>query len=386
MRAGAVLDGRYRLIELVGTGGFGQVWKAHDPKVDRRVAVKVLVGVGSSDSDRQVARFAREAAVAGGLSHPHIVTVHDFGSAMHNGQLLAYLVMELLPGKALSTTVAKGPLALPDALYIAACVADALDAAHEAGLTHRDIKPSNIMVRDNGEATVVDFGVTKGSDERHDITTTGVLIGTPAYMAPEALSGTIDHRSDLYSLGCVLYEMATGQRPFTGTSWHLINQHLNEQPTPLRTLRPDAPAELERLVSRLLAKDPGRRPSADEVYDLLEDIYDRHFDNPPPSRGADVTSEVSLSPSEATDGAVVPMRMTAHENCPACATSGDETRVLDCTACRGEGRVASKRRTFSVRIPASVRNGQRIRLKEFGAPGKHGGAPGDLYVTVHVNG
>ncbi|MFH8343004.1 serine/threonine-protein kinase [Streptomyces sp. AM6-12] len=149
---------------------------------------------------------------------------------MHHGRPYAYLVMQLLPGKPLSAVLEAGPLPLPKALYTASCVADALDAAHEAGLTHRDIKPSNIMVRDSGEATVVDFGITKGSDARHDITTTGVLIGTPAYMAPEALAGTFDHRSDLYSLGCVLYEAVTGRRPFTGTSWHLINQHLKSRP------------------------------------------------------------------------------------------------------------------------------------------------------------
>ncbi|MEV5982815.1 protein kinase [Streptomyces sp. NPDC052114] len=387
MQAGTVLDGRYRLITPIGAGGFGQVWKAHDPRVDRLVAVKVLVSDGSADHDRQVARFAREAAVAGGLSHPHIVTVHDFGSAMHHGRPYAYLVMQLLPGKSLSAALeAVGPMPLSTALYAAGCVADALGAAHEAGLTHRDIKPSNIMVRNNGAATVVDFGITKGSDARHDITTTSVLIGTPAYMAPEALSGTFDHRSDLYSLGCVLFEMVTGRRPFTGTSWHLINQHLNEPPAPLRTLRPDAPVELEQLVSWLLTKDPAQRPgSADEVYDLLEEINDCHFgDAPAPSRGADITSEVRLSPSEATDGAVIPMRMTARETCPDCATTGDETKVLDCSTCRGEGRVVSKRHTYKVRVPAGVKNGQKIRLRKLGAPGKHGGAPGDLYVTVHV--
>lgn len=157
----------------------------------------------------------------------------------------------------------------------------------------------------------------------------------------------------------MLFETVTGRRPFTGTSWHLINQHLNEPPAPLRTLRPDTPVELERLVDKLLAKAPAQRlESADEVYDLIEDINDRHCgDTPPPSRGADVTSEVSLTRSEATEGAVIPMRMTARENCPACATTGDETRVPDCSVCRGEGKVASKRRTFSVRIPAGVRNG-----------------------------
>ncbi|PIB04524.1 serine/threonine protein kinase [Streptomyces sp. HG99] len=387
-----MLDGRYRLIEPVGAGGFGQVWRAHDPRVDRLVAVKVLTSDGSTDHDRQVARFAREAAVAGGLSHPHIVTVHDFGSAVRHGRPYAYLVMQLLPGKSLSAVLEAGQLPLPTALYAASCVADALDAAHEAGLTHRDIKPSNIMVRDDGEATVVDFGITKGSnDARHDITTTGVLIGTPAYMAPEALSGSFDHRSDLYSLGCVLFEAVTGRRPFTGTSWQLINQHLKEPPALLRTLRPDAPVELERLVSRLLAKNPAQRPdSADEVYDLLEEINDSYFGDtrpisaPPSSRGADITSEVHLHPDEATAGAVIPLRLTARETCLACAPRGDETRVLACTACKGEGRIVRDQRTLKVRIPAGVKDGQKVRLRELGAPGQHGGAPGDLYVTVHV--
>ncbi|KPC78290.1 serine/threonine protein kinase [Streptomyces sp. NRRL F-6602] len=381
-----MLDGRYQLIEPIGAGGFGQVWRAHDPRIDRLVAVKVLTSDGSADHDRQVARFAREAAVAGSLSHPHIVTVHDFGSAMHHGRPYAYLVMQLLPGKSLSAALkTAGPMPLPTALYAATCVADALDAAHEAGLTHRDIKPSNIMVRKDGEATVVDFGITKGSDARHDITTTGVLTGTPAYMAPEALSGTFDHRSDLYSLGCVLFEMVTGRRPFTGTSWHLINQHLHEQPAPLRTLRPDTPVGLEQLVSRLLAKNPAQRPdSAEEVYDLLEEINDRCFDDAPaPSRGADITSEVCLLPSEATDGAVIPMRMTTSKACLDCATTGDETKVLDCATCKGKGRVL-KQHTYKVRVPAGIKDGQKIRLRELGAPGKHGGAPGDLYVTVHI--
>ena len=392
MQSGTVLDGRYRLIEPVGAGGFGQVWRAHDPRVDRLVAVKVLTSDGSADHDRQVARFAREAAVAGGLSHPHIVTVHDFGSAVHHGRPYAYLVMQLLPGKSLSAVLAAGRLPLPTVLYAASCVADALDAAHEAGLTHRDIKPSNIMVlNDDGEATVVDFGITKGSDARHDITTTGVLIGTPAYMAPEALSGTFDHRSDLYSLGCVLFEAVTGRRPFTGSSWQLINQHIKEPPAPLRTLRPDAPIELERLVGQLLAKDPAQRPdSADEVYDLLEEINDSYFGdtrpigNPPSARGADITSEIHLHPSEAANGAIIPLRRTGTENCPACATRGDETRVLACTTCKGEGRIVRDQHTYKVRVPAGVKDGQKVRLRELGAPGKHGGEPGDLYVTVHV--
>ncbi|KEF04818.1 serine/threonine protein kinase [Streptomyces rimosus] len=386
MQAGTVLDGRYRLLEPIGAGGFGQVWKAHDPKIDRLVAVKVLTADGSADSDRQVARFAREAAIAGGLSHPHIVTVHDFGSAVHDGRLYAYLVMQLLPGRPLSTVLEAGRLPLPKALYTAACVADALTAAHRAGLTHRDIKPSNIRVRSSGTATVVDFGITKGSDERHDITATGILIGTPAYMAPEALSGTFEPRSDLYSFRCVLFEMVTGQRPFTGTSWHLVHQHLNEPPAALRTLRPDAPGELERLVGQLLAKDPAQRPdSAEEVCERLAETGYRHFGDAPPSRGPDLASEVCLSRDEAADGAVIPLRCTTHKTCPACATREDDQAARACTTCQGEGRIIHEQRIHQVRIPAGIREGQRIRLRELGAPGQHGGAPGDLYVTVHID-
>ncbi|MFH9090505.1 protein kinase [Streptomyces sp. NPDC017673] len=384
MQAGAVLDGRYRLIEPIGAGGFGQVWKAHDPKVDRLVAVKVLAGDGGADHDRQVARFAREAAVAGGLSHPNIVTVHDFGSAMYDGRLHAYLVMQLLPGKSLSTVLEAGRLPLSKAMYAAACVADALEAAHEAGLTHRDIKPSNIIVRSSGEASVVDFGITRSSDARHDITTTGVLIGTPAYMAPEALSGTFDCRSDMYSLGCVLYEMVTGQRPFAGTSWRLVNQHLNEQPAPLRTLRPDAPAELERLVSRLMAKDPAQRPASADVWAALKEINDRYFGSTPPSRGKDIAHDIDVTQEEAADGAIIPLRITAHKPCPACATRTDEKAARACTTCKGEGRLIREQHTYKVRIPAGIRDGQKVRIRELGGPGKHGGAPGDMYVTVHV--
>ncbi|MFI5649279.1 protein kinase [Kitasatospora sp. NPDC051705] len=138
-----MLDGRYELVERIGAGGFGQVWEAYDPKVDRWVAVKVLAADGSPDSSRQVARFAREAAVAGGLFHPSIVTVHDFGSTVHDGRQVAYLVMELIDGDPLSAALKDGPLGRAETLDIAYRVADALAAAHDADLVHRDIKPAN---------------------------------------------------------------------------------------------------------------------------------------------------------------------------------------------------------------------------------------------------
>ncbi|MFG3499299.1 protein kinase [Streptomyces sp. NPDC047928] len=384
MQAGTVLDGRYRLIEPIGAGGFGQVWKAHDPKVDRHVAVKVLTEDGSEGNERQAARFAREAAVAGGLSHPHIVTVHDFGSAMHDGRLYAYLVMQLLPGKPLSAVLEAGRLPLPDALRTAACVADALGTAHETGLTHRDIKPSNIIVHPNGTATVVDFGITKGSDERHDITTSGVLIGTPAYMAPECFSGNFDHRSDLYSLGCVLYEMITGQRPFTGTSWHLINQHLNEQPAPLLKLRPAIPPELAKLVTRLLAKNPDDRPAdAFAAMLALRGIERRYYDGDSPSRGPDRYVRSAVTPWLAAHGAIKGLRLTDPRPCPACASMRSAHGAADCDACQGVGEVFVET-THRVRFPPGVRAGQRLRLRGLGWPGRNGGETGDLFVVVRI--
>ncbi|MFI5945573.1 protein kinase [Streptomyces uncialis] len=385
MRAGTVLDGRYRLTGPIGAGGFGEVWEAHDPKIDRRVAVKLVAaaGDGGVDSDRRVARFAREAAVAGGLSHPNIVTVHDFGSTLHQGRLYAYLVMELVAGKPLSAHLTAGPVPLPNAVYTAGRVAQALGTAHEAGLTHRDIKPSNIIITPGGEPKVVDFGITKSTDTRHDITATGILIGTPAYMAPECFNGTFDHRSDLYSLGCVLYEMLTGQRPFNGTSWHLVNQHVNETPPPVAGLRPDTPPQLVHLVDGLLAKNPADRPPvADKVAALLRGIYSGFGENPP-LRGQDISSDVQLTPDEATNGAVLPLRINASKTCPACSARPGRAASEGCVPCEGTGRV-KEAHTVRVRMPAGVRDRQRVRLSGYGAPGQNSGAPGDLYVTVHI--
>ncbi|MEU9031457.1 protein kinase [Streptomyces sp. NPDC048383] len=386
MQAGTVLDGRYRLIGPIGAGGFGQVWKAHDPKVDRLVAVKVLSEDGGTDSGRQVARFAREAAVAGGLSHPHIVTVHDFGSAKHDGRLYAYLVMELLRGEPLSVVLKSGRLPLREVVRTAACVADALGTAHATGLTHRDIKPSNIVVGSSGKATVVDFGITKSSDARHDITTTGVLIGTPAYMAPECFNGTFDHRSDLYSLGCVLYEMIAGQPPFPGTSWHLINQHLNEQPAPLLKRRLATPAELVELVTRLLAKDPDDRPAdAFEVMLALREIDRRYYDEDLPTRGPDRYVRSTVSPRITAFGAVTKLLLTDRGPCRDCASTAGAHVTPGCPSCRGTGEVSAET-AHRIRIPPGVRPGQRLRLKGLGWPGRNGGEPGDLFVVVRVEG
>ncbi|MFD4905218.1 protein kinase domain-containing protein [Kitasatospora purpeofusca] len=388
MRAGTVLDGRYELVERIGAGGFGQVWEAYDPKIDRWVAVKILTWDDSPDNTRQAARFAREAAVAGGLSHPSIVTVHDFGSTVHDGHQVAYLVMELIDGEPLSTALQAGPLGRADTLDIAYCVADALAAAHDANLVHRDIKPANIMVPDEGAtaAKVVDFGITKSADPEHHITATGLLIGTPAYMAPETFTGELDHRSDLYALGCVLHEALAGTPPFTGaTFWNLAHQHATQPPPALRTLRPDVYPELEDLVARLLAKNPDDRPQdAHQTRTALNEIGDRYYGRHAPRRGKDLNTDVTLSREEARHGATVPLRQSAHSTCPDCA--GDPRRQDGgwCSLCRGTGLVPNRVQVHQVRFPAGLREGQRVRLRGLGERGTNGGENGDLYVTIHV--
>ncbi|MGW2255175.1 protein kinase domain-containing protein [Kitasatospora sp. NPDC001660] len=329
MQAGTVLDGRYKLVERIGAGGFGQVWQADDPKIDRWVAVKILI----TDDASHTAGFTREATAAGSLSHPHIVTVHDVGTTEHDGRPLSYLVMELIDGTPLSIVQERGPLPMPDLLYIAWCVADALTAAHREGLVHRDIKPSNIMIiRDEHNGTkLVDFGIAKSTDTRHDITATGILIGTPAYMAPEAFNGALDHRSDLYSLGCVIHEMAAGQHPFDGTGgfWRYAHQHAHDTPPRLRTLRPEVPLELEDLVVRLLAKAPDHRPAtAQETARELRAITDRYYNPSAPQKGKDSTCDVTLTAAEAALGEIIPIRRSEHTPCPDCRGSKRSRRAV----------------------------------------------------------
>lgn len=224
--------------------------------------------------------------------------------------------------------------------------------------------------------------------QRELLEAVGVVPPPPEQAEPaKAPRGPVRHvRPSLghVSLGCVLYAMVTGQRPFTGTSWRLVNQHLNEEPAPLRTVRPDAPAELERFTGRLMAKDPAQRPASGEVWAALKEINNRYFGSTPPSRGKDLAHDIDVTPAEATDGAIIPLRITAHKPCPACTTRTDEKAARSCTTCEGEGRLIQEQHTYKVRIPAGIRDGQKVRIRELGGPGKHGGAPGDLYVTVHV--
>jgi formylglycine-generating enzyme required for sulfatase activity/dienelactone hydrolase len=273
----------YRITAPLGEGGMGVVYEAEDLRLPRRVALKFLPASHLEDHAARE-RFEREARAASVLSHPHICVLHDV--AEHEGQ--PFLVMERLQGMSLRDRLQKGPLPVTEILRIGAQVADALDAAHGAGIVHRDVKPANIFLTDRGDAKVLDFGVARlrpvgGAEAASEVptleklTTPGTAVGTVAYMSPEQVLGRpADARSDLFSLGVVLYEMATGARPFPGESMGAVfDAILHKAPTSPVRLNPKAPPELERIVNRCLEKDAGKRwTSAAELRDALTRCLD----------------------------------------------------------------------------------------------------------------
>jgi len=247
--------GRYRLIELLGRGGMGEVWSAHDPSIDRVVAMKVLPAQFNDDPNYQE-RFRREARAAAGLDEPHVVPIHEVGEV--DGRL--YVTMRLIKGTDLHHMIADAPLSADRAIGIVEQIASALDAAHEIGLVHRDVKPSNILVAKNDFAYLIDFGIARAVNET-GLTSTGSVIGTWAYMAPERLNtGHADARADVYALTCVLHEALTGERPFPGTSLEQqVVGHLTTPPPRPSLLRADVPQSLDAVVATGMAKDPDAR-------------------------------------------------------------------------------------------------------------------------------
>jgi serine/threonine protein kinase/Tol biopolymer transport system component len=288
--------GPYEISTLLGAGGMGEVYLAHDPRLGRNVAIKILPAALSADPDR-LWRFEREARAVASLNHPHICTVHDIGD--HEGH--RYLVMERLEGETLGERLATGPLPAATLLDLAVQIADALQAAHGAGIVHRDLKPANVFITRRGEAKLLDFGLAKVetdgstvgqtdvtavtaaetlvSPARAAATTVGTLLGTAAYMSPEQARGEpVDARTDLFSFGAVLYEMATGKAAFAGkTMATLFDQILNRDPAPIEKVNPDAPSELEPIISKALEKDLELRyrSAADMAADLKRLRRDR---------------------------------------------------------------------------------------------------------------
>lgn len=273
----------FRITAKLGAGGMGEVYRAEDTKLGREVAIKVLPQAFSVDPER-LARFEREARLLAALKHPAIVAIHSVEEA--DG--VPFLVMELVEGHTLGESIPRGGMKLSEILRIGIPLAEALESAHASGITHRDLKPGNIMVDADRRPKVLDFGLAKprgpaeagvaaSEEETAWLSSEGQLVGTTPYMPPEQLRGqAADHRSDIFALGVVLYEMATGERPFGGaTPIEVANAILSRDPRPLTELRADLPADLSRLVHRCLAKEPARRiQTAQDVSNQLREIAD----------------------------------------------------------------------------------------------------------------
>jgi predicted Ser/Thr protein kinase len=267
--------GRFEVLRRLGAGGMGEVYLARDAGLGRTIALKVLRS-GLARDGEPVRRFLQEARAAGALNHPYICAVYELGQtddARH------FIAMEHIEGKSLRQVLAAGPLSLQAAVSVVRQASKALSAAHEAGIVHRDIKPENLMLRPDGYLKVLDFGLAKlmhareGSASERVHTAMGVIMGTLHYMSPEQAQGlAMDARTDVWSLGAVLYELLTGRLPFEGeTTWALLSAIMLTEPTPLRARVPGTPTELERIVCRALSKAADERyPSAGELaWDLL---------------------------------------------------------------------------------------------------------------------
>jgi serine/threonine protein kinase/TolA-binding protein len=314
--------GHYKILDQLGAGGMGVVYRAQDTKLGRQVALKVLP-MGNTASEESVERFRREARTASSLNHPNICTIYGFDE--HEGQL--YLAMELLDGEPLDKRLSGRPLELKLMLDIAAQVADALDAAHSEGILHRDIKPANIFITRRGQVKVLDFGLAKLSPEyrragrhldarmetsppEHFTSVVGTTVGTIAYMSPEQARGDdVDPRTDLFSFGVVLYEMATGRQSFPGhTTAVVFDGILNRDPLPPSTINNLLPHELDRIVSKALEKDRGLRyqTAADlgaDLKRLRRDSGSRH--------GIQSATSIGVVPTADTATVVMPSARTA---------------------------------------------------------------------------
>ena len=276
--------GPYEIVAPIGAGGMGEVYRARDTRLDRTVAIKILSSVDPELKER----FTREAKAIAALTHPHICTLYDVGHDEHTD----YLVMEYLEGETLAARLSRGPLPLTTALSVAIQLAEALDAAHRAGIVHRDLKPGNVIVRPNGTATILDFGLAQlarpgaelagDATTRQTLTVPGIVMGTPHYMSPEQVRGeSTDATTDLWSLGVILYESLAGQRPFEGGSQaEILSAIIAREPRPLSALNRGFPPEAARMVAGLLRKDRHQRRNsaagvAQELKRLAENVAAR---------------------------------------------------------------------------------------------------------------
>ncbi|MGX1560613.1 protein kinase domain-containing protein [Streptomyces sp. NPDC055506] len=280
---GLVGDGRYRLTRRLGRGGMAEVFAAEDVRLGRTVAVKLLRSDLAEDPVSK-ARFTREAQSVAGLNHHAIVAVYDSGEDIVGGQPLPYIVMELVEGRTIRDLLLNAEAPGPEqALIIVSGVLEALAYSHQHGIVHRDIKPANVIITHNGAVKVMDFGIARAlHGAQSTMTQTGMVMGTPQYLSPEqALGKAVDHRSDLYATGCLLYELLSLRPPFTGeTPLSVVYQHVQDIPTPPSEASDVCPPELDGLVMRSLAKEPDDRfQTAEEMRGLvqyaLQMLYDQ---------------------------------------------------------------------------------------------------------------
>lgn len=287
---GELLGGRYRLVRLLGEGGMGQVWEAQDETLGRGVAVKVvslLAGAASHGTEAR-ARFLREARITAALKHPNIVTIHDMGETSTEEGRAPFLVMELVRGEGLDVKLRKGGITSRDAAQWCAQICDALGEAHEAGIMHRDIKPSNILIEPSGTVKVLDFGIARAADPyatADRLTQTGFIVGTPPYMAPEQARGFPEPGSDLYALGCLLFELLTGRLPFLAPDTvGYLSAHLTQEAPAPSSVSPGIPPAWDDLVLTLLRKEPGQRyRSAADAARALRRLDHAPGKTPPPT-------------------------------------------------------------------------------------------------------
>jgi serine/threonine-protein kinase len=293
-----LFDGRYRVVRKLGSGGMADVYLAEDEELGRRVAIKILNDRHAND-DQFVERFRREAKNAAGLSHPNIVSIYDRGEA----EGTYYIAMEFLDGRSLKELlIARGPMAIDDAVAYTRQILNALRFAHKKGVVHRDIKPHNVMADPDGRLKVTDFGIARAGASQ--MTEAGAIVGTAQYLSPEQARGAaVDQRSDVYAVGVVLYEMLTGHVPFTGdTPVEIAMKHLSDPPRPPSTIRPDVSPDLDMIVLRALAKNPDDRfQTAEEMDAELARV----------AGGRSVTTETADAATAVLSGATLATAPTA---------------------------------------------------------------------------
>jgi serine/threonine protein kinase, bacterial len=352
--------GRYSLIELLGRGGMGEVWRAHDTDTDRIVAIKVLPANFSDDEDFK-RRFRREAHAAARLNTPHVVPIHTYGEI--DGRL--YVDMRLIEGSDLQAVLADGPLEAARAIRIIGQVALALNAAHKVGLLHRDVKPSNILLDENDFAYLIDFGIARAADETR-LTKSGNTIGTFAYIAPERLgTGTEDARADIYSLACVLYECLTGHPPFDeATMAQLVAAHLNTPPPKPSTTQPDVPAQIDPVIATGMAKDPDNRYATTvDLADAARDAITVPIKRPAPA-------PTLLPPTQQAPNHVPAQPITVKAESPAPAKPAPPPQPAPPIPTRDGG--ISRRTTIALIVGAIALVGVIGAAVGIAALGKHG--------------